>query len=484
MGFLDFFNKGAAMRNMSLSSVFCPPSSRLVSLASCFATLLATANLFAAVPVSINVAGSVEGVARSGVSAPANATVMYMVFRLYAEPGTGRVSDKGTALWGRQAAVSLENGAFDVDLSDGLGSKVDGAKFETLAEAVEAVLKRGSSVCYLGITPENDANAEIFPRLRITAVPKALQAAVVRTVPESFSVTGGVFRADEVVVENAATLAGSATYASASFTAGKTVSFKDGLNVEGPLTAGDVEATTVANVRLLTTDALKNTSSTALTVTGPLTVAGAPTWNGNVGANTSSGPTTAVSVVRGNVAADRIGEARELVINDFANESGHGFDSCTNVVWNVLGDWVTIDNTSSYEGVDRTQIVCWDETLALYVQRTAVTGGRWQAPCDCLAYFQTHVESASASYGACVQFYVLDSADETNFADRTPNAVVSMRNGGPNSPTLETTAPLVLSKGQYVKWFGYNPDQNEGSSIPEVKHSHVSAIRYRPFNWR
>jgi len=424
--------------------------------------------------MTVNVVGHLDGVARESGATSTGRSAMFMVFRLYETPGTGLLRDKGTPLWGRQTAVALENGDFDVDLCDSLGAAVSDARYATLAEAVDVALARGSSVLYVGITPENDSNAEIFPRLRVTAVPKAVQAAYVRTVPGNFTVTGGTFRAERLIVEDAGTTIKGATYGAATFSGGSrgSVLFSGGLAVSGTLEAGEVDVASSVKTSSVTTENLAPQGT--LTVDGTLTSAGIPTWKGDLGQSEGTGPTVAVSVVTGTVRAKEVADVRHLKVNSLVS-NGTYFDQSDGL--SMLGDVVTVDGVASLQGTSRSpQMTCWDEKTAILVNRTAVLDGLWTAPCDCLAYFQTRVVNASSSYGACVQFYLVADANDSALTDRPPDAVASLRNGSSTGASLDFAVPILLRKGQLVRWLGYNANG-------EASYSYVKSITYRMFNW-
>lgn len=451
-------------------------------------TCLSTSFAFAAVPVSVNVVGHLDGVSRStGTASPASGTSLYMAFRLYAEPGSDKTriraaNNKNAALWGRQATIALENGDFDVDLSDSLGTAIEGLPYATLSDAVDAALARGSSTLYLGLTPESDSNAEIFPRLKLTAVPKAVLAANVRTLSKDFSATGGVLRAERLVVDEAATLTGSATYSHVDLGPGATVEFSGGLAVTGALTADGVR-TTEARPNRVETDALAS-GTASLSVTGTLALAGTPVWNGALGTS-QAGMTVSVAVVSAklvNVTPGAV-SARVLATRDFVNGGAQGFDSSADSDWNILADAFTTVDVLTLQGRESVDFLAWDERTASKTRRTSVTGGSWEAPCDCIAYFQTYLQCDASQYGACVQFYVGDGAKTADYTSLSPNAAASL--GNYNGAVLKQSVPIVLRRGQVVRWLGYNPDKALGSTdLCETTHSQVDVIRYRAFQWR
>ncbi|MGI5869129.1 MAG: hypothetical protein ACOX9C_06790 [Kiritimatiellia bacterium] len=112
-----------------------------------------------------------------------------VTFKLYKTPAGGDF------LWGRTYAVKLDdNGLFSTELSDALGSPVEGSPLllkEALADAANDSL-------YIGLTV-NGMGGEIAPRQKILPVPYATLAADVSNAAADFTVAGRVTAADATI---------------------------------------------------------------------------------------------------------------------------------------------------------------------------------------------------------------------------------------------------------------------------------------------
>ena len=103
-----------------------------------------------------------------------------ITFRLYNQ------ASGGTPLWARAIAVNLDaNGLFNVELSDA-GTSVEGATYETLAEALKAAR---SGTLFVGLEVAN-SSGEISPRQKILMTPYSSWAADVTNASGGFSVAG------------------------------------------------------------------------------------------------------------------------------------------------------------------------------------------------------------------------------------------------------------------------------------------------------
>ena len=150
--------------------------------------------------------------------------------RFYATP-TG-----GAARWGREVPVTLDDGAFNMEISDSAGSYLEG---ET---SLESVLLSATNTLFIGLTVKG--GAEITPRQRMLSAAYAVSARGAEKAPGSFPVGGALS------VQGGATLNGGAA-------------IKNGLVVSGATTLSN--AVTVKGVMTL---------STNLVVSPPATISG------------------------------------------------------------------------------------------------------------------------------------------------------------------------------------------------------------------
>ena len=165
-----------------------------------------------------------------------------ITFRLYSQ------ASGGTPLWARAIAVNLdETGLFNVELSD-VGTSVDGATYESLAEALKSA--RGGTL-FVGLEVSG-SSGEIAPRQKILMTPYSSWAADVTNASGDF------------------TVAGKATIASAEVTGGLVVNGKTTLK-------GDVDFDN--NVTIDGKLTVKNTGS--FTGYGTIPVGGIIMWSGS-----------------------------------------------------------------------------------------------------------------------------------------------------------------------------------------------------------
>ena len=130
-----------------------------------------------------------------------------ITFRLYSQ------ASGGTPLWARAIAVNLDNnGLFNVELSDA-GTSVEGATYETLAEALKAAR---SGALFVGLEVAN-SSGEISPRQKILMTPYSSWASDVTNASGDFSVAGkATLNSAEIsgglIVNGATTLKGNTTF--------------------------------------------------------------------------------------------------------------------------------------------------------------------------------------------------------------------------------------------------------------------------------
>ena len=148
-----------------------------------------------------------QGVLRDAQGNVLSARSKTINFRLYSQ------ASGGTPLWARPITVNLdENGLFNVELRDS-GTSVDGAQYETLAEALKAAR---SGTLYVGLYVA-DSSGEISPRQKILMTPYSSWAADVTNASGDFSVAGkATLNSAEVsgglTVKGATTLKGNTTF--------------------------------------------------------------------------------------------------------------------------------------------------------------------------------------------------------------------------------------------------------------------------------
>jgi len=271
-------------------------------------------------------------------------------------------------------------------------------------------------------------------------------------------------------VTGPATFWSNVSYGKATFGAKADVDLKSGLVVQGPLEAARVEATdmTVASIEVGT---LQTQDAGKLSVTNRITCRGTLTWTG--GAAWSATPVTAPTVA-GSVEATAV-SAERIVAGAFDNPKGFAING-----WSVLGEWQHVTSLPAQSQEEQAFIVCNTSTGAQEA-KTSIVSGAWAAPCDCIAYFQVQLLNLSAKSGTWLQFYIVPDVNVSDYSARNPIGVAAL---GPDADGALTTAvPIVLRKGELVKWLGYNDNASEGSSRKEIDHTTVTAIRYLAFNW-
>lgn len=134
-----------------------------------------------------------QGVLLDDKGAALSQKTQTIAFRLYTE-ATG-----GTALWGRQAAVLLDNaGLFNVELSDSTGSglALDNTKYTALSEALGNA--RTQSALFIGLTVLN-SSGEIAPRQKVLLTPFSYYAKDVSEASGNFTVAGSVLAKNATV---------------------------------------------------------------------------------------------------------------------------------------------------------------------------------------------------------------------------------------------------------------------------------------------
>ena len=130
--------------------------------------------------VSFSYQGALANADGSAITGDKNKTIQ---FRLYAGP-----TDE-TVLWGRSVSVRLDdNGFFNVELSDGVGSAITDVNGANL----DQVLAANAGKLYIGLTVVG-STGEIRPRQKILSVPSAAYAEDVANAKNDFRVAGNAF---------------------------------------------------------------------------------------------------------------------------------------------------------------------------------------------------------------------------------------------------------------------------------------------------
>ena len=121
-----------------------------------------------------------QGVLRDAQGNVLSVRSQLITFRLYSQ------ASGGTPLWARAIAVNLDNnGLFNVELNDA-GTSVEGATYETLADALKAAR---SGTLFVGLEVAN-SSGEISPRQKILMTPYSSWAADVTNASSDFTVAG------------------------------------------------------------------------------------------------------------------------------------------------------------------------------------------------------------------------------------------------------------------------------------------------------
>ena len=168
-----------------------------------------------------------QGVLRDAQGNVLTVHAQTITFRLYSQ------ASGGTPLWARAIAVNLDNnGLFNVELSDA-GTSVEGATYETLAEALKAAR---SGALFVGLEVAN-SSGEISPRQKILMTPYSSWAADVTNASGNFSVAGTATIRDahvtgETVLDGKTTVSGDATFAN-NVTISGTLNVKDTGSFQG-----------------------------------------------------------------------------------------------------------------------------------------------------------------------------------------------------------------------------------------------------------
>lgn len=194
--------------------------------------MFAIAMMVAAGVTSAEVSFSYQGALRTaqGEKIPAGELNKSISFRLYSSP-----TDTGV-IWGRKLAVHLdEEGLFNVELSDAVGSTVEGAQTNDLAWVLAENLGKGKSL-YIGLDVEGSAG-EIRPRQKLLNVPASAFAADVAAAKGDFTVQGVATFNGAVNAKGNMTVSGGLTVAK-ELTVSGGLTAAGGLTVSKDLTAG------------------------------------------------------------------------------------------------------------------------------------------------------------------------------------------------------------------------------------------------------
>ncbi|NLB66194.1 MAG: hypothetical protein GX803_06980 [Lentisphaerae bacterium] len=143
-----------------------------------------------AVPLAIPYQGVLSEVV-DGVVTTMTAKSANLEVRLYS------VATGGTALWGREVAVTLDNGAFNMELSDSVGSPLGGGTLESVISAATGTL-------YIGLKVKG--GEEITPRQRLLSSAYAIAAKTAHESAGNFTVKGKLTAASNAVVTGNLTL--------------------------------------------------------------------------------------------------------------------------------------------------------------------------------------------------------------------------------------------------------------------------------------
>ena len=181
--------------------------------------ILAAAIALSAAAIETTIA--YQGVLRDAQGNVLTVHAQTITFRLYNQ------ASGGTPLWARAIAVNLDNnGLFNVELNDA-GTSVEGATYETLADALKAAR---SGTLFVGLEVAN-SSGEISPRQKILMTPYSSWAADVTNASGDFSVSGKA-TLNSVEVTGGLTVSGNTTLA------GNTT-FNNHVTVAGGITVRD-----------------------------------------------------------------------------------------------------------------------------------------------------------------------------------------------------------------------------------------------------
>ncbi len=181
--------------------------------------ILATLVVCASFVQAQSTAFTYQGVLKDQVGKPLPDRNQMVTFKLYKTPAGAEF------LWGRTYAVLLDdNGLFNVELSDELGSAVEGSTHSVLKDALADA---ANSTLYIGLTV-NGMGGEIQPRQKILPVPYAAMAADVRNATANLAVAGRVTAAN-ATVNNGLTVKGTTSL--------KTLTVSGTSDLTGKLTA-------------------------------------------------------------------------------------------------------------------------------------------------------------------------------------------------------------------------------------------------------
>ena len=163
----------------------------------------------------------------TGEDIPANERNKSITFRLYDTPtGEG-------ALWGRMLAVHLdENGLFNAELSNDVGSEVGNVKTNDLAWVLSEYPGKEKAL-YIGLDVQG-SSGEIRPRQKLLNVPTAAFAADVSQAKRDFTVDGIATFKGAINAQGGLTVSGGALKAEKGLTvSGGGLTAENGLTITG-----------------------------------------------------------------------------------------------------------------------------------------------------------------------------------------------------------------------------------------------------------
>lgn len=145
-----------------------------------------------AVPMSITYQGVLSEVVE-GVVVPMSAPNALLEVRLYTE------ASGGTAVWGHEVPVTLDDGAFNMEISDSIGS-------ELIPASLQSVVQSATGSLYIGLTVKG--GEEITPRQRMLSTAYAVAAKSAEESANNFSVNGNLGVAGSTAMNGATTVSG------------------------------------------------------------------------------------------------------------------------------------------------------------------------------------------------------------------------------------------------------------------------------------
>lgn len=227
-----------------------------------------------AVPMSITYQGQLNQV-DSGLVTPMAGTSVALEVRLWNQ------AEGGNALWGREIPVTLDSGAFNMIISDSVGSQL-------ITSSLQSVIQNATGVLYIGLKVKG--GVEISPRQRMLSAAYAVAAGSAEKSFGNFAVN------DHLQVSNGATVTGTTTLQGATaVNSTLTVSGKTDLNgdtemekltvngtatLRSPVTANSTLAVSGASTLQSVTVNAGSALNGAVAANSTLTVTGAATLNG------------------------------------------------------------------------------------------------------------------------------------------------------------------------------------------------------------